>query len=174
MSAEPLDGHNFMALLGIVFLCTVLATGLTAYGCATLVRHVVRGATRSLPHALRGAASLAGAGALAVYAWGAVRLLAFDDTEHDSACRAAEGPVDVTAIDGYSATYVPLRFGCHTTDGTTYAVGVPDYVNPAALTLAVTATALAAAAALTGPSNPRPGCTSRARWRARARARTRP
>ncbi|GGO42559.1 hypothetical protein [Streptomyces lasiicapitis] len=152
MSTDPFDGHNVMALLGIVFICTVLAASLAAYGCVTFVRRVIRadrqaGATRPLPHALRAAASLAGAGALAAYAWGAAHLLAFDDTERGPACSAAEGPVDVTAIDGYSATYFPLRFGCHTTDGTTYAVGVPDYVNPAALTLTITAAVLAAAAA---------------------------
>ncbi|MFD5696618.1 hypothetical protein [Streptomyces lasiicapitis] len=150
MSTDPFDGHNVMALLGIVFICAVLAAGLVAYGCITFVRKVIRVERQDgtkLPHALLATASLAGAGALAAYAWGAARLLAFDDTERGPACSAAEGPVDVTAIDGYSATYFPLRFGCHTTDGTTYAVGVPDYVNPAALTLTIAATVLAAAAA---------------------------
>ncbi|GHC72604.1 hypothetical protein [Streptomyces flavofungini] len=153
MSTDPMDGHDAVTLMGIVFLAAVLAVGLTAYATITLVR-TAKGRAQStpavLPRALGATASLAGAGALAVYAWGALRLLALDDTERGPACARAEGPVDASAIDGYSATYVPLRFGCHAADGTTYAVGVPEYVNPAALTLTITAAVLAGAAAAIG------------------------
>lgn len=157
MSTEPMDGHNVVTLMGIVFIAAVLAVGLTAYATITLVR-TARGRRAQptpttpavLPRALGATASLAGAGALAVYAWGALSLLALDDTERGPACKQAEDPVDVTTIDGYSATYVPLRFGCHAADGTTYAVGVPEFVNPAALTLTITAAVLAGAAAALG------------------------
>ncbi|MVO86579.1 hypothetical protein GPA10_17870 [Streptomyces sp. p1417] len=158
-STEPY-GHNVVSLLGIVLVASVVGIGLVAYACTTLVGLVRarRDATAATPWAVgpRAAASLAAAGALAVYAWGAFHLLRYDDTEWAPACRAAEGPVDVTAVESYSATYVPLRFGCHTADGTTYAVGVPEYVNPAALTLALTAGVLAGAAALASRSARRP------------------
>lgn len=186
MSTDPMDGHNVISLMGIVFVAAVLAVGLTAYATITLVR-MATGRTHSTsanparaqasrtprtprtPHALRATASLSGAGALVVYAWGALSLLAFDDTERGAACVRAEDPADVTTIDRYSATYVPLRFGCHAADGTTYSVGVPEYVNPAALTLTIAAAVLAGAAAALSSGRGLP-----ARWRARARDRARP
>ncbi|MEL3945033.1 hypothetical protein [Streptomyces sp. LNU-CPARS28] len=161
MSTDPMDGHSVISLMGIVFVAAVLAVGLTAYATITLVRmatgrmhststNPARARTFRTPHVLRATASLAGAGALVVYAWGALSLLAFDDTERGAACVRAEDPADVTTIDRYSATYVPLRFGCHAADGTTYSVGVPEYVNPAALTLTIAAAVLAGAAAVLG------------------------
>ncbi|MFE6404063.1 hypothetical protein [Streptomyces alboflavus] len=161
MSTDPMDGHSVISLMGIVFVAAVLAVGLTAYATITLVRmatgrmhststNPARARTSRTPHVLRATASLAGAGALVVYAWGALSLLAFDDTERGAACVRAEDPADVTTIDRYSATYVPLRFGCHAADGTTYSVGVPEYVNPAALTLTIAAAVLAGAAAALG------------------------
>ncbi|MFD0419840.1 hypothetical protein [Streptomyces sp. NPDC127108] len=195
MFTDPMDGHSVVSLMGIVFVASVLAVGLTAYATVTLVRTVsgrakpanadaadaggsVVGAVGgqgspppppALPRTLGAAASLAGAGALTVYALGALRLLAFDDTERGAACVEAENPADVTTIDRYSATYFPLRYGCHAADGTTYSVGVPEYVNPAALTLTIAAAVLAGAAAALSSGRGLP-----ARWRARARDRARP
>ncbi|MEV0113262.1 hypothetical protein AB0H77_08425 [Streptomyces sp. NPDC050844] len=50
-------------------------------------------------------------------------------------------------VDRYEPSYLPLRLGCHVEGDGTYATGVPAYVNPAALGLALAAALLAVATA---------------------------
>ncbi|MFE0103989.1 hypothetical protein [Streptomyces sp. NPDC059009] len=147
MTTDPFDGHDWMSLMGIALLGLILTTSLTAYACTTLTRH-------GLPLAgpavwLRATAALSGAGAIALYAWGAVHLMTFDETSRTDACQHAVGPAHAGDIDGYRPTYLPLRFGCHVKGGATYDVGVPGYVNPGALGLGVAAVVLAGLAGLT-------------------------
>ncbi|WP_172385723.1 hypothetical protein [Streptomyces sp. MNP-20] len=147
MSADPLQEHNFVSLMGIVLIALIAVTALVAYAWVCVVRR-----RPALSGALRAAASVGAAGAAGVYAWGAVQLLRFDITEHEQACRRAVGAGRAARLDGYEATYFPLRFGCHVAGDGTFTAGVPGWLNPLALSLAVTAAVLAAAAAVTSPA----------------------
>ncbi|MGC0340424.1 hypothetical protein [Streptomyces sp. SLBN-8D4] len=107
----------------------------------------------SLIPSLRGTATLAGAGALAVYVWGLLHLvgavLEAEDGGTGSAplppCRGNEQAAQV--ID-YSVGYLPLSFDCETTGGGSYsAEAVPAYVNPAAVGLALASVGCAVSSA---------------------------
>ena len=114
MSTDPMDGHSVISLMGIVFVAAVLAVGLTAYATITLVRmatgrmhststNPARARTFRTPHVLRATASLAGAGARVVYAWGARLLLALAHTERGAALalpRALEAGLHVHRTGG--------------------------------------------------------------------------
>ncbi|GHE95694.1 hypothetical protein GCM10018785_71040 [Streptomyces longispororuber] len=176
--------HNVVSLMGIVLIALIAVTAALAYAWTTATRHPRRAPAPPAPAparltpsrltaSLRATAALLAAGAAALYAHGAVRLLGLDITEHDQACRAAVGAARVPRLDGYEATYVPLRLGCRVAGDGTYTAGVPAWLNPSAAGLALTAAACAAAAALTTPG-PRRACTRRARSRVRAPGRTRP
>ncbi|WP_433126911.1 hypothetical protein ACQPWW_29030 [Micromonospora sp. CA-240977] len=118
----------------------VTATVLTVRG----VRAVVGKNER-----LRAAALLAGAGAIAVYAWGLLHLgFAVLQAEDGGAgsfpiapCREA-GTQRASQVDGYEVGYLPLRFECRTGGGGAYVTStVPGYVNPATAALGlITAT----------------------------------
>jgi hypothetical protein len=146
MTADPFDGHNPVTLLSLVLLCLLLAAGLAVYGFVTMARHGIR--RSDMGTTLRYLAALAASGAIAVYAWGALHLLAFDETMRDQACKNAVGPDHAMHIDRYEPSYLPLSLGCHVKGGGTYSVGVPAYINPALVGLAVIAITLAVFAAL--------------------------
>lgn len=92
-------------------------------------------------------ALLAGAAAVAVYAWGLLHVgyavMQAEDGGTGSSpiepCRAA-GPSLASQVDGYAVGFLPLRFECRLSTGGAYASSsVPGYVNPAAAGLALTA-----------------------------------
>ncbi|MFI8926931.1 hypothetical protein ACIG3E_04485 [Streptomyces sp. NPDC053474] len=147
MSSDPLQEHNFVSLMGIVLIALIAVTALTTYAWVCVVRRAP-----TLSGGLRAGASLCAAGAAGVYAWGAVQLLRFDITEHQQACQRAVGAGRAARLDGYEATYFPLRFGCHVAGDGTFTAGVPGWLNPAALGLALATAALATAAAATSPA----------------------
>ncbi|QDQ12797.1 hypothetical protein [Streptomyces spectabilis] len=157
MSPDPLQEHNFVSLMGIVLIALIAVTSLAAYAWVCVARR-----RPALSAALRAGAALCAAGATAVYAWGAVQLLRFDITVHAEACRQAVGAGRAARVDGYEATYFPLRFGCHVTGDGTYTAGVPGWLNPTALSLGLGAVALAIAAAAASPDF-RDACGRRAR-----------
>ncbi|MEU2559487.1 hypothetical protein ABZ626_09160 [Streptomyces longispororuber] len=168
--------HNVVSLMGIVLIALIAVTAALAYAWTSAPRPTRRApappapATAPVPAisrltgSLRAAAALLAAGTAALHAYGAVRLLGLDLTEHDQACRAAVGAARAPRLDGYEATYVPLRLGCRVAGDGTYTAGVPDWLNPAAAGLALTAAACAAAALLTTPGLRR-ACARRARSR---------
>ena len=122
----PYAGHNPVVVL-LLILAGVLATlWLALYGLGLLVRAQTAGTTRS---ALKAAAALAGAAAVGTYTWGVLHLFFLDDTDQSRVCNAAVGSKRLT---GYEPSFIPLRFGCRTSDGhTAQAAVVPSYVNPA-------------------------------------------
>ena len=126
---------SLLLVLVALLACAVGALVLFGYGCG----HLLPGAARvvSRPR-LRGVAGLAGAAALALYAWGLLgvggAVLGAEDGGADSSpvipCRTGDAARDA-AIAGYSVAYVPLGFVCETTGGGTYTTDdVPPYVNP--------------------------------------------
>ncbi|WP_173080578.1 hypothetical protein [Phytohabitans rumicis] len=93
------------------------------------------------------AALLACSGAVALYVWGMLHVLwavleAEDGGTGSSPlrpCREA-GEQIVSQVIGYDVDFVPLRFECQLTDGTTYTTStVPGYVTPATALLGLTA-----------------------------------
>ncbi|QCX77884.1 hypothetical protein C9F11_21260 [Streptomyces sp. YIM 121038] len=83
-----------------------------------------------------------------MYVWGVCQLALMDDKDKVQACKDAVGRARAAEVDRYEPSYVPLRLGCHVAKGDTYAAGVPSYVNPAALGLALAGAALAVSSAL--------------------------
>lgn len=143
-ASDPFEGHSPLALVLIILVGLIVAASLAVYGFSTMARHGVR---RSGPATVfRSLATLAAAAAVAVYVWGAVHLVLMDDTAITQACREAVGKARAAGIDRYEASYIPLRLGCQVGGDEVYAVGVPGYVNPAALGFALTAAVLAASA----------------------------
>ncbi|MEU4471688.1 hypothetical protein [Micromonospora sp. NPDC023888] len=130
----------FLVLLLAALIGAATATVLTVRGLRTAFRENER---------LRAAALLAGAGTVAVYAWGLLHLgyavLRAEDGGAGSfpiaPCREA-GPQRASQVDGYDVGYLPLRFECHLSGGGTFVAStVPGYVNPATAVLGlITAT----------------------------------
>jgi hypothetical protein len=138
------DQPNILAILLIGLVGLAVAGGFAVFGFTTLARHGVR---RSEKDAfLRGFAGLAAAAAAAMYVWGALHLVK-DESMTVDACRAAVGRERAADITGSDVSYLPLHLNCHVRGAGTYAAAVPDYVNPAALGLALTAVALGVFAA---------------------------
>lgn len=142
-STDPFAGHDPLTLFTVLVTGLAVAAALTVYGCAVLARHGVR---PPLPR-LRALSALTAGAATSLYCLGVARLLLLDETGRDEACKEAVGAARAPDIDAYRASYVPLRLGCHVADGGTYAAGVPGYVNPVALGLALLAITLAILAA---------------------------
>ncbi|MFE1988566.1 hypothetical protein [Streptomyces mirabilis] len=106
-----------------------------------------------LARSLRGLAYVVAAGAAVMYAWGMLYVagaaLEAEDGGADSSpirpCRTGVRERDYW-IDDYHVWWVPVRFVCHRSDGSTYDREVPGYVNPALAGLAGSAVALAVSA----------------------------
>ncbi|MFG1653857.1 hypothetical protein ACGFIE_28385 [Micromonospora sp. NPDC049275] len=136
----------FLVLLLAALSGVAVAVFLTVRG----LRAVVRRSERSRPGGwLRAAALLAGAAAVAMYAWGLLHVgFAVMQAEDGGAgsfpiepCREA-GPQLASRVDGYAVSYLPIRFECRLSDGGTYVTSsVPGYVNPVVAALGlITAT----------------------------------
>ncbi|WP_328559740.1 hypothetical protein [Streptomyces coelicoflavus] len=142
----------FLVLLLLLIVAVVTAVGLTGHGASVLAARRARGpGAGRVPRAL---AAFAGAGAVAVYAWG---LLHVTGAVMESGGGAGSAPAPPCRMPGYeeralhvvdqSVSFLPLGFVCETTDGADYTSDdVPGYVNPATAVLALTAVAGAVAA----------------------------
>ncbi len=100
---------------------------------------------------LRTAGLLACSGAVSLYVWGMLHVLAAVMQAEDGGagssplgpCREAGDQVAGHVV-GYDVGYVWLRFDCRLSDGGTYTTSaVPGYVNPATAILGVSAFVLA-------------------------------
>ncbi|MBM7490592.1 hypothetical protein JOD64_001814 [Micromonospora luteifusca] len=129
----------FLVLLLAALAGAATATVLTVRG----IRAAFRRGERDRPGWLRTVALLAGAGTVAMYAWGLLHLgyavLRAEDGGAGSfpiePCREA-GPQRASQVDGYEVSYLPIRFECRVSGGGTYVTSsVPGYVNPSATAL---------------------------------------
>ncbi|MCG5467891.1 hypothetical protein LADH09A_001740 [Micromonospora sp. LAH09] len=121
-------------------------------GAVTATVLAVRGLSAVLARRegwLRAAALLAGAGTIAVYAWGLLHVgyavLRAEDGGAGSfpiePCREA-GPQRASQVIGYDVSYLPVRFECRLSGGGTYVTSsVPGYVNPSTIVLGLITTA---------------------------------
>ncbi|MFG3322036.1 hypothetical protein ACGF3J_28655 [Streptomyces sp. NPDC048171] len=143
----------------LVAVATAVVLGRAARGGARREgRAPVAAPTAASPAAgapFRVLAGCAAAGAVLLYAWGALcvafAVLEAEDGGTGSAplrpCRTGEHPELSARVVGYSVSWLPLGFRCETSDGDGYASdGVPGYVNPATAVLALTAAGSAVAA----------------------------
>ena len=133
--------------IGLVILLSmaglVVTPWLAVRGVVLLAR---RGDKRTRRTSIKGAAVMAWACAVGVYAWGVLHLLFLDESSQALACRERLKAEQATYVDGYEYSFIPLRFRCRVTTGQTYEAVVPGYVNPATGIFAVTAAALTFAA----------------------------
>ncbi|MGW8635509.1 hypothetical protein [Streptomyces sp. NPDC055793] len=163
-------------------LTLLLAAGATAAVLARTTRNGVRrdgtspaavprpaAASPAAGAPFRVLAGCAAAGAVLLYAWGALCvILAVVEAEDGGTgsaplrpCRTEAHPELSGRIVGYSVSWLPLGFRCETADGDGYTSDdVPGYVNPGTAVLALTAAASAVAA----------GYATEARARAAARS----
>ncbi|MFE0628595.1 hypothetical protein ACFW3D_16680 [Streptomyces sp. NPDC058864] len=144
-------------LLPLVLLLTGLVTAiaLTGHALGALRRPDVRCSGRDVR--LRTLAALLGAGSVALYTWGLLHVagavIQAEDGGAGSAplrpCSAPDRWGQTVGVVDYAVDYVPLRFVCTASDGSSHtSATVPGYVNPAVLGLALTAVVCAGAAAL--------------------------
>ncbi|MCI3273917.1 hypothetical protein [Streptomyces cylindrosporus] len=131
-------------LLSLLFVVIAAVTGVAFLG-----KGLVGLGRGGLAPSLRALAHLVGAGAAVLYALGmlvvAGAVLEAEDGGTDSSpiipCRTGVTASDYR-IDDYRVWYVPVRFVCHRSDGSTYDREVPGYVNPALAALTVTGVGL--------------------------------
>lgn len=136
-----------------LLLCLLAVLVAVVSGVVFLGRGLARVWRGGLARSLRGLAYVVAAGAAVMYAWGMLYVagaaLEADDGGADSSpirpCRTGVQERDYW-IDDYHVWWVPVRFVCHRSDGSTYDREVPGYVNPALAGLAGSAVALAVSA----------------------------
>ncbi|MFI6782828.1 hypothetical protein [Micromonospora sp. NPDC050276] len=143
----------------MLFLGLLLAALAGAVIAVTLAVRGLRAVSRSgeRPGWLRAAALLAGAGTVAVYAWGLLHLgYAVLRAEDGGTGSVPSGPCWsggsqlASLVDGYQVGFLPLRFECHLSRGGTYvSSSVPGYVNPATILLGLVTASCGVLAATT-------------------------
>ncbi|MBB1256068.1 hypothetical protein [Streptomyces alkaliterrae] len=135
LATDPYTAHDPATLLVLLLLGVVTAPALAGYAISTLARARV---IRAPAAALRSAAATAWSMAVALYTWGVLHLVLLDGRAQADACRAAVGE----RLTEYVPSFLPLRFGCRTGDGSTVEAVIPSYLNPALAVLAVCALVL--------------------------------
>ncbi|MFE7528948.1 hypothetical protein ACFU7Y_25010 [Kitasatospora sp. NPDC057542] len=136
MSADqPFARHDGAVGLLLLLVCVVATPWLTWYGLRALAR--ARGAG-SRVKALACCSALTWAAAFGLYAFGLLHLMMADDYTEGRACNAAVGK----QLVGYDPSFIPLEFGCVSSDGHTVPVVIPSYVNPVLAVLVVCAVTL--------------------------------
>ncbi|MFF4347443.1 hypothetical protein [Streptomyces sp. NPDC001530] len=133
---QPYAGHDGTAVLLLTLVGLVATPWLVVYGVRLLFRARTAGTTVA---AVKSAAVLAWAGMVGMYTWGVLHLVFYDDTDQSQACNKAVGTGHLT---GYDPSYIPLHFGCRTSDGRTVEAVIPSYINPAVAVWGVCALAL--------------------------------
>ncbi|MFD5573560.1 hypothetical protein [Streptomyces cadmiisoli] len=148
--------NSFFLLLLLLVIGVVTAVGLSGYAFGTIAGHGVRRASR--PARLRFLAALTGAGAAALYTWGALHVLGGDIAAGDGGagsapirpCLEAGGPERGARTLRTSVSVIPIRLVCHTSTGERYTAAVPGYVNPAVAVLSLSGAVLAVGAGYAG------------------------
>ncbi|WP_406331685.1 hypothetical protein [Streptomyces sp. NBC_00203] len=151
---QPYAGHDGTAVLLLTLIGLVATPWLTVYGIRLVFRArkaAKAGKPGTTRAALKSAAVLAWAAMAGMYTWGVLHLVFFDDPDQAQACRTAIGTRRLT---GYEPSFIPLHFGCRTSDGHTVEAVIPSYINPAVAVLGVAAVALTLTG-LTGFANAR-------------------
>ncbi|WP_445519097.1 hypothetical protein [Streptomyces sp. NEAU-174] len=129
LASDAPDGLNsilllFICLIGVITFCTLIA--LLGSGMAKR-----RGRRKTRAEWLGGIALLSVCVTIALYIWGALHLMFMESDTMRDACAKAHSPEKAAQVDGYSASYLPLRFTCRIDKGGSYDAAVPGYINPA-------------------------------------------
>ncbi|MFI0821544.1 hypothetical protein ACH4TX_39220 [Streptomyces sp. NPDC021098] len=133
---EPYAGHDPIAVL-LLSLVGVTATLWLAVRGIRLLAGVRT--PMSMGARIKALATMAWAAAVGMYTWGVLHLFFLDETGQSQACNAAIGTERLT---GYAPSFIPLRFGCRTSEGHTVEAVIPSYINAAAALLGVCAVTL--------------------------------
>ncbi|MGC4744518.1 hypothetical protein ACLQ28_02470 [Micromonospora sp. DT201] len=154
-----------VAMLFLVLLLAALAGAVTATVLAVRgIKSAFRRGERDRRGWLRTVALLAGAGTVAMYAWGLLHLgYAVMRAEDGGAgsfpiepCREA-GPQRASQVNGYEVSYLPIRFECRLSGGGTYVTSsVPGYVNPTTTALGLITAVFGVLAARMAEREPSP------------------
>lgn len=134
---QPFARHEGSVVLVMLLVGFLAAPALTVYGTRALVR---ARAARSNTRALVASSTLAWAATIGLYTWGLLHLFMADDHTEARACDEAVGK----QLVGYEPSFLPLKFGCLSSDGHTVSVVIPSYVNPVLAALVVCAATLTA------------------------------
>jgi hypothetical protein len=130
---EPYAEHDGALLLLLILAGLVTVVWLTVRVITGLVR-----ARRNGTALLGPATVLAWDATVGMYTWGLLHLFLLDGHAQSRACEeVVEG-----RITGYEPTFVPLHFGCRTSDGRVVEAVIPSYLNPATVLLGICALVL--------------------------------
>ncbi|KUM86601.1 hypothetical protein OIE43_19125 [Streptomyces pseudovenezuelae] len=128
-ASESADGFNSIALLFILLIGVVVVISLIGYLGSSVARREQRPPGHRLW--LRAGCILSVCAAICVYMWGALHVLFMEDMNMRQACVAAGGEARASTVDGYEASYIPLRFTCRISEGGSYTAAIPPWINPA-------------------------------------------
>jgi hypothetical protein len=124
VDSDPWSLPNPVVVLVVLYIALVGIPGLSLYGAVLIIR-----GRRRRERVLRGAASVAAAATLAVYAFGVLTMFP-DETGAAETCQEAVGPAHAANVSSYETSFIPLRFGCHVEGAGTWNIWVPGWVNP--------------------------------------------
>ncbi|WP_329053204.1 hypothetical protein OG873_27765 [Streptomyces violaceus] len=126
---EPYAAHDGALLLVLLLVCVITVLPLTVHG----IKRLIRAGRRKETFTARSAAVLSWDATIAMYTWGLLHLFLLDDYARSQACRDSVGD----KLSGYAPSFLPLHFGCRTSDGRVVEAVIPSYINPAVAVLGV-------------------------------------
>lgn len=128
-ASDAVGGFNSIAVLFILLIGVLVVICLIGYLGSSLARREETALGGRLW--LRAGAVLSTCAAICVYLWGALHVAFMEDVNMRQACVKAGGKAKASQVDGYEASYIPLRFVCRVAEGGSYSAAVPAWINPA-------------------------------------------
>ncbi|MDT0346449.1 hypothetical protein [Streptomyces litchfieldiae] len=129
LASDKAGGFDTIAVLFILLIGLVVVFSLIAYLCSSIARRKQR--SRDGRSWLRAGAVLSICAAICVYLWGTLHVAFMEDEHMREACVEAGGQAKADEVDGYGASYLPLRFECRIDEGDSYSAAIPPWINPA-------------------------------------------
>lgn len=126
---EPYAGHDGALLLMLLLAGVITVLCLTVHGIKCLMRARAQKGT----FLIRSAAVFAWDATVGMYTLGLLHLFFLDEYAQSQACNEAVGD----KLSGYAPSFIPLHFGCRTSDGRVVEAVIPSYINPAVAVLGV-------------------------------------
>ncbi len=140
-------GFDQITVLVILMFGLVVVFSLLAFTASTIARRDEPSYRRWLWFRIGGA--LTTCAAACVYLWGVSHVAFMEADGQRDACVRAGGEARAAEVDGYDASYLPLRFVCRIDGGESYPAAIPPWINPAFGVLSAAAFLVVAAAVLT-------------------------
>ncbi|MFE5255890.1 hypothetical protein [Streptomyces coelicoflavus] len=133
------NGHNGLVLIALIAGGTVAVVALAVYlGSAFTER---RRRAYTLVTRWRDLGLLFATMALALYVWGCLRIFLLYGKEGGEDCFTLSDLRKGVKLNTATGDFVPLRLVCHMSDGHSFSIIIPDFVNPTVAVLLLLALA---------------------------------